>query len=370
MDESFEWGRELFLRGVTEYQAGRYAEAEWRFAEALALVPGRVSTLTNLGAVRLKLGRAADALVVLDQALAQEPDNVEALSQRATALASLGRHEEALRDFDRSLTLRPAQGAAWSYRGNVLREMGLLAEARLSFEQALAHGADRELNSYYLAALGGNDAPLSSPGGYVQSLFDSYAGEFDSHLVKQLRYDAPGVLAARIAAEGRHFRRALDLGCGTGLCGAALAPLCDAIDGVDVSGAMLEKARALRVYSELDQVDVVLALQQARHRYEAVIAADVFAYLGDLEPVFAGVARVLEAGGLFCFTVEAGEESEAAAGFVLRPSLRYAHSRAYLLRLAQAHGFEARHIESRPIREDQRVPIPGLFIWLALPKPS
>lgn len=362
MDSNFERARAFFIDGVQHYEAGRYAQAEQKFAASLALLPGRVSSLTNLGATRLKLGRPEEALAVLDEALAQEPDNAEALGHRGTALAELGQREEALAAFDRVVQLQPALGTAWSHRGSVLRELGRTEEAIASFEKAIAHGADAELNAYYLASLRKDArAPAAPPPHYVQALFDAYAGQFDDHLVRQLRYDAPQVLVQRLAAAGRRFGRALDLGCGTGLCGPLLKPLCDAVDGVDLSANMLDKASALGVYALLEQAELQQYLQATPQRYDLAIAADVLIYLGDLQPLFAGVARVLQTGGLFCFTVE---HAQGDAPYELRPSLRYAHSEPALRALAAQQGFKVMHLERRTLREEQRVPIAGLFVWL------
>src|SRR5688572_23527844 len=96
MDANFEQAKKFFETGVAHYEAGRFADAETQFAAALALMPGRVSVLTNLGAARLKLGKLQEAAAVLDEALAQEPDNVEALSHCATVMAELGYKQPAL----------------------------------------------------------------------------------------------------------------------------------------------------------------------------------------------------------------------------------------------------------------------------------
>lgn len=361
MDVNFEQAKAFFLEGVRDCEAGRFDAAERRFAASLALLPGRPSTLTNLGAVRLKLGRAEDALAVLDEALSQEPDNVEALGHRATALAELGRHGEALAGFDRVVALAPSLGHAWTLRGSVLKDLGRLDEAAESFRQALAHGGDARVNRYYLAGLEGRDAPEAPPREYVQALFDGYAPAFDEQLMGALRYEAPQRLASGLRALDRRFERAMDLGCGTGLCGPLIAPFTGAIDGVDLSAAMLERARQKGVYASLSQGDLVEWLAAAGSGYDLAIAADVFIYVGALEKVFAGVARALRPGAVFCFSVEAAGEDE---GLALRPSLRYAHSQPYLRGLAGAHGFALLRSEHAPIREDQREPIPGLYLWL------
>ena len=362
MNGTFEQARDFFLEGLAHYQAGRFAQAETSLAASLSLLPGRASTLTNLGATRLKLGRPEDALELLDEALAQEPANLEALGHRAAALAELGGRHEALACLDRVLALDAGLGHAWSLRGRLLQEAGNTQEALAAFEQALAHGADAELNRYYLAGLQGGVTPAAPPRHYVEQLFDGYAVQFDAHL-QALNYRVPAVLARGFPA-GRRFEAALDLGCGTGQCGPLLLPLATAIDGIDLSSNMLAQAEALAVYRSLAQADVADHLATTPQRYDLVIAADVFIYVGALDAVFAGVARVLQPGGLFCFSVE---ECGEGHDLLLQPSLRYAHSEGYLRTLARQHGFEVTQLQRGTVREDQRVAIPGLFAWLARP---
>lgn len=364
MNGTFEQARDFFLDGLAHYQAGRFAQAETSLSASLALLPGRPSTLTNLGATRLKLGRPQDALELLDEALAQEADNLEALGHRAAALAELGHRDAALACLDRVLALDANLGHAWSLRGSLLKEAGRLEEAATAFETALAHGADPELNRYYLAGLRGGVTPAAPPRHYVEQLFDGYAGGFDAHL-QALHYRVPQVLAEGLAAspvDRAAFTAALDLGCGTGQCGPLLRPLAGAVDGIDLSANMLAQAEALKVYRTLVQADVADHLATTDERYNLLVAADVFIYVGALDAVFAGAARVLEPGGVFCFSVE-----EAACGhdLALQPSLRYAHSEGYLRALAQQHGFTVERLARGTVREDQRVAIAGLFAWLS-----
>ena len=359
MNGTFEQARDFFLAGLAHYQAGRFAQAEVSLAASLALLPGRASTLTNLGATRLKLGRPQDALELLDEALAQEPDNLEALGHRAASLAELGRREDALDCLDRVLALDAGLGHAWSLRGSLLKEAGRKDEAIAAFGEALAHGADPELNRYYLAGLQGGVTPAAAPRHYVEQLFDGYAGQFDAHL-QALNYRVPAVLAQGLP-HGRRFDAALDLGCGTGQCGPLLRPLTAALDGVDLSSNMLARAEELGMYRSLAQADVADHLAATPERYDLVVAADVFIYVGALDAVFAGVVRVLRPGGMFCFSLE-----EAAEGhdLLLQPSLRYAHSEGYLRALAGQHGFAVAKLARGTVREDQQVAIPGLFAWL------
>jgi predicted TPR repeat methyltransferase len=98
---------------------------------------------------------------------------------------------------------------------------------------------------HLIAALSGGDSERA-PSEYVQQLFDQYAQKFDSHLVEVLSYSVPDKLAEllRPHAESSRAKWAmLDLGCGTGLSGAAIAPYARELVGVDLSSKMLEKAR-------------------------------------------------------------------------------------------------------------------------------
>jgi predicted TPR repeat methyltransferase len=90
--------------------------------------------------------------------------------------------------------------------------------------------------------------------------------------------------------------------------------------------------------------------------------ADVFIYVGALEPVFAGVRRVLSPGGLLAFSVETPDAADGG-GLVLRPSLRYAHGEAYVRNLAARHGLRVLSAQAGPLREDQQRPVAGQY-WV------
>ncbi len=430
MTDPFEQAKHLFLQGLRDFEAGRLPEAERAFEASLELLPGRVSTLVNLGATKLRLSKPLEALGTLDQALAREPGDRDAWGHRGEALARLGRYEEALAScdkaiaidagflpalqgrgmvltrlrryeealiaFDQLAALLPWNGEVWQHRGQTLQKLGRHAEALLSydkalslnrglaeawslrggilkdqrrlaeaiecFREALTHGGDAELNRYFLASLVGRDAPASAPHRYVQSLFDDYADTFDEHLVTVLRYEAHRFLVDNLRGVGPEcFGAALDLGCGTGLCGPLIKPAVQRLDGVDLSPLVLDKARMLGIYEQLVQGDLVEHLRGTPQTYDLVLSADVFIYVGDLEPVFAGVSRVMNRGGVFCFSVEQTGDEQT---FQLTTQQRYAHSERYVRQLAERHAFETVKMLRHAIREDQREPIAGLYFYL------
>lgn len=398
--QAFEQARELFAAGVQMLSSGRLEEAEQSFLGSLALLPERISTLVNLAAVRVRLGNPAGALEVAEQVLRRERRNADAWFQGAEALSLLGRHqealqafanaaqlndaampwyrhgqtlqdlerdEEALQSYERAIAADPGFAPAWTNKGNILRERSHLAEAAEAFRQAMAHGSDDALHEYYLASVcaDGAQAAATAPGDYVEGLFDAYASGFERHVVGTLGYRAHEVLAGEVVrlAPGRWFDSMLDLGCGTGLCGERLKTCGGSLTGVDLSSRMLQQAEANGRYTRLVHQDVEGFLESTDTRHDLVVAGDVFIYVGDLARVFAGVGRVMEPGGLFCFSLEVTDK-DGDADFKLQPSLRFAHSERYARRLAAEHGLEVIGMKYAPLRQDQQKPIDGLFVSL------
>jgi predicted TPR repeat methyltransferase len=110
---------------------------------------------------------------------------------------------------------------------------------------------------------------------------------------------------------------------------------------------MLERARQCRIYDCLVCCELTEFLQTRTETFDLVVATDVFIYVGGLAPVFQGVRRALGDRGIFGFTVEISEEQD----FTLQPSRRYAHSAAYLRKLAEEHGFVLETMEPHTLRE-------------------
>lgn len=356
-----EFARTEFAAGIQAFEAGALAQAEAHFVASLQACPGRPSTLLNLGLVQLHLGRPVSALAALDEVLAQEPDSPDALLYRGICLGELGRAAEGVATLDRLLALQPRLGQAWSHRGGMLKDLGRHDEAIASLQRALELGADTTLNRFFLAALDPvREAPSQPPAGYVEGLFDGYAQQFDSELVERLGYRAPGQLVALLPREGR-WLEVLDLGCGTGLAAPLLAPRCQALDGVDLSARMLDRARERGLYRQLVQADAVEFLQAQSSRYGLVLAADVLIYVGALEALLPAVLESLEPGGLFAFTAEEAPAEAAERGWCLAASSRYQHHEDYLRRLAAQHGGRWHALARAPLRREQHGAIGGLF---------
>jgi predicted TPR repeat methyltransferase len=349
-------------QGIALSDLNRHAEALPSLERAIALAPTHGAARFHRGIALNVLRRHEAAHADFAWLVQQQADNAEAWFRHGQTLQALGRHAEAQPAYERALALDDTIAQAWSNLGGIHKDARRIDAAASCYERAIEHGADRELHRWYLASLRAEATPGKAPKAYLEALFDDYADQFDSHLLKVLRYRAPTVLAEAIGrAQPQGFGSALDLGCGTGLVAPLLKGAVPHIDGVDLSQRMLDKARALGLYDRLVKAEVVEHLLATERRYDLVLSADVVPYLGELEPLFAAVRRVIEPGGVFAFSAERAEPTER---FVLRASMRYAHGEAYLRGLAAQHGFATVELLQQVLREDAGQPIEGLYLVL------
>jgi predicted TPR repeat methyltransferase len=264
-----------------------------------------------------------------------------------------------------AVELAPNFASAWFTLGEIRTKLGEPEVAVAAFREALrADPLDRHGAGLRLMRLGAE--PLAGmPQAYVQVLFDQYAPRFESALVGDLAYRGPAllfkaVLAVRAAAKKpAFFKRAIDLGCGTGLAAAAFAKGVDHFTGVDLSPRMIDKSRATGHYAELEVADVVQALRNTPDaRADLILAADVMIYVADLVPILSEVARVLTPGGLVAFTTETHD----GEGVLLGEGLRYAHSATYVRASVDAAGLKLSHLDNLSARNEDNVPAPGLVV--------
>ncbi|KQT61557.1 methyltransferase type 12 [Methylobacterium sp. Leaf456] len=247
------------------------------------------------------------------------------------------------------------------------------AAALEAFGRALALDPDDVLGSrLHLAGLGAVEAATAIGPAYVRALFEGYALRFERHLVDELGYRGPQMMVEALDALSlalpdapRHFPHALDLGCGTGLMGRALAGRVGVLAGCDLSPAMLAQACRTGLYARLAEADLVAFLAaEPSDSADLVTAADVFIYLGDLAPALRGIAHVLAPGGLAILTVQSPEAGE---GIVLGDDGRYAHGDAHLDDGAEAAGLAVVALQQAGIRRQKKINVPGRILILQRP---
>jgi predicted TPR repeat methyltransferase len=261
--------------------------------------------------------------------------------------------------------LAPGFASAWFTLGEIREQLGERDAAIAAFRKAQdADPEDRHGASLRLMLLGAQElSPM--PQAYVRALFDQYAPKFETALVDDLGYRGPAllfkaVLAARLAVrKPAFFKRAIDLGCGTGLAATAFAKEVDHFIGIDLSPRMIEQARSTGLYAELEVADMLDGLRcKPDTSANLILAADAMVYLSDFAPLLCEVRRVLVAGGLLAFTAE----THGGDGVILGEGLRYAHGDSYVRECVRDAGLTLSRCEDLSARNEDNVPVPGLVV--------
>lgn len=264
------------------------------------------------------------------------------------------------------MTVRTRKALAAAYnRGLAAERAGDVDAAAAAYAEALRLDPDDEGGvSVRLAALGRAPSPARAPAAYVATLFDQHAEAFDDILVGQLGYRTPQDI--RDALTGR-YPRMLDLGCGTGLCAAALRDITEHRTGVDLAENMVEIAHDRGDYDDLYVGDVEGFLEAAAEEgetWDLIVAADVLPYLGAVETLFARAADRLNPGGALIFSTEL---LDGAGDWAVGPKHRFGHSEPYLRRALAAAGLTAAAFAPIVVRSDDGAPVHGQLVTATRP---
>jgi len=357
-------GEALKMLAIALYRNGATGEAEDCARRAVALKPQAVDAVNILGSILGQSGRYDEAvrtLRPLEPRLTKFPG---ACLTYGLALRGIRDYAAAAVWFAHAVARDPTLPDVYLNLGFVLAELDRRDEAIAALICAVERSPGSAAARHMLASLNGSN-PDTPPIDYVRALFDEYAPRFERELTVDLGYRVPEILRNLVdaAAPARKFSRALDLGCGTGLSGAAIKDRAAEIVGVDVARAMIAEARAKKIYTALFAMEILayLASNDAQRKpFDLAVAADVFIYVGNLEATFAALAARMAPTGLFAFSVESYEGD----AFVLRESGRYAHGTAYIERLAAQHGFAIVSREPIAIRKAKEGHVNGLAFVL------
>jgi predicted TPR repeat methyltransferase len=269
-----------------------------------------------------------------------------------------------------AIELAPGFASAWFTLGQIREQLGERDAAIAAFRHAVIADPDDRHGAKLRLMLLGAEQLSDMPPAYVRALFDQYAPKFETALVDDLGYRGPAllfkaVLSARAAVnKPAFFKRAIDLGCGTGLAAAAFAKEVNEFIGIDLSPRMIERARVTGLYAELEVTEMVQGLLgRGDASADLILAADAMVYVADLAPVLTEAKRVLVPGGLLAFTVE----THGGEGVLLGEGLRYAHGAGHVRRAIENAGLKLSRLEDLSARNEDNAPVPGLVAVAAKP---
>lgn len=336
------------------------------YEQALQRRPGWLEARLGIADALLVAADYTAALALYQQIAHEQPDYLPVLTRIGMALRRAQRAAQAIAHYQACIARHPQVPELHNNLAQLYLQSGERAAAITCLERVLELTPADSTARHLLDAVTGQHTERA-PADYVRSLFDNYAETFDSHLVDKLHYRTPQRLAAALRPLLPQAARltTLDLGCGTGLMIEALRDVCAQSVGVDIAPKMIERARHKGLYSELYAEDLIGFMQRsAANRYELILAADVFVYLGDLAPIFAETRRLLRPGGWFAFTVEANDGS---ADFELDHTGRYRHRESYLQTLAANNRLQSLYQARSVIRTQHEQPVQGYICVLTRP---
>lgn len=397
----------LHYLGVAQFQLGHHQDALTLIAAALKLVPDYVDARNNLGNVLKECGQLAEAEVAYKAVLAARPDFLSAHNNLGVVLAAQRRFDEAIAAYRQAIAQNVDYAEAWHNLGNALKKNGEVEEALSAYRHAILLAPyttsayydlgrtlathrrfdealevyrkwqtlepDNPVVAHMIAAYeGGQGAHGDQAGsgmqrasdGYLQKTFDSFAESFDDVLAG-LDYRAPaltGALVAELLGEARPVHTVLDAGCGTGLCAHYLKPYASVLDGVDLSGGMLAKARLRGQYDELIEAELCGWLQQHPARWDLIVSTDTLIYFGALEVLLQAAGSALRTDGHLIFTLEAMPAGVEAGSWYLQAHGRFCHARTYIETSLQMAGFGQIILREVTLRLENEVPVAGYLV--------
>lgn len=135
--DNLEQAKILFFSGLECYKKELFVEAELNFIKSLSLAPNRLSALTNLIAVQIKLNKLESANNLINSALSLYPNDDQLYLNQGQLHELNDNWKNALVSYDKALLLNPESPEVHFNRGNALKQLNEFNKAILSYEKAI-----------------------------------------------------------------------------------------------------------------------------------------------------------------------------------------------------------------------------------------
>jgi len=352
--------------GIVLQSNGRLDDAINSYRRAIAIDPSHANAYSNLGVLLRATGRPVEAEAAYREAIQLNPEHIDAYTNLGILLNGLKRTEEAAACYCKVITLRPKHREARKLLAVAHCTLGEIDKAVSILEEWLEEEPENAIARHMLAACTGRDIPERASNAFIEATFDSFASSFESKL-ERLSYRAPALVAEMLEDSGlerSHRLDVLDAGCGTGLCGAIVAPFARRLVGVDLSEGMLAHAKDKNVYHTLVKAELTEYLRDHIEAFDLIVSADALVYFGDLKGVIAALAGALRPNGLVVFTLEQAVGNSVGVDYRLELHGRYSHDQVYVERLLTSSGLQSKIIHA-DLRTEAGALVQGLVIRAA-----
>jgi predicted TPR repeat methyltransferase len=324
----------------------RFDEAIVCYQRALTAEPNMPEVYNNLGNIYKNLEQFEEAETYYRRAILLRPDFVACYCNLGSVLRKLKKFTDGIDAYRKALELSPAYKLAYEGLGICYKETGARDEAIECFNRYLEIDPTGESEvKLWLALLKGTEVPDRYPASVMITTYEKKAENWDLYIQRPgMEFLGPQhvhEMLQKLNLPQQQQFAALDIGCGTGICGEYLRGYAKHLVGVDLSPHMLEQAQKKGLYDELECLDAVAYMQNCKATFDLAVASGVLILFGDLKQVFQATAGLLKSGGLFVFTLYRSEIESVS----VRHNLHFAHSETYIRETALAAGFEVARLD-------------------------
>ena len=354
---------------VSQMNFGFYEGARLGFEHYLILNPWDADTICNLGIIYWKEKKLKKALSYFKFNLKHHPNHFEThlnlaslyysypkhlymaiqhyhfvLTQKpelndirfnlASCLQKKGLHLEAIQHYQSILKIYPKHYPSLYNLGCIHWRMQNQKKASFFWQEALKIAPNQKDLRFMFEYFIENKMDLSKHQDYVENLFNHYADYYETHLLNELAYQLPHFL--KQYTKPFNFQRALEIGCGTGLCGKNLKSSCQNLIGIDISEQMLKKAREQNIYDHLFKESYEAFLAPEKTNFNLIAAFDVTPYIANMELFLKLCQHRLATKGRLWLTIELNNLED----ITLEPSGRFSYSKGLIEKLAFQNGLK------------------------------
>ncbi len=390
----------LIEKAIERDKSGYKQEAMCLYNQVLDTEPDNREALNNKAALLYEEGSYGEALTFCDRVLAVNAKYRPALINKANSLYMLKKIPEAMDIYLEIIKLYPEElsvrqtiadiydndedyeNSARQYlylieKGalvnediyiNLASELYMMTTEHKNKEAVkmakiwLKHTPENPIALHTAASLGvkGVKKPAQLNQQYVKNVFDAFASSFEN-VLNQLEYKSPFLVSEAWRRYAKNNTDILDAGCGSGLCGKWIYKHNPSVNlcGVDISAKMLEKAKEKNIYKKLYESELISFFESNNQKFNCIISADVFTYFGNIEYLFALIAKNISDNGVFIFTITLLDSYFTS--YKLEKSGRYMHSCRYIEKNLKKAGFTILAKEKDVMRYEAEKPVFGML---------
>jgi len=318
------------------YRQGDIGEAVKHIKAAISNAPGHWGFWKQLIEMLMDRALHADAAHACEQAAKHAGKNVELMNFWGVALQSTGDHLQASEKLEEGTRLDKSNATVHRNLSLNLMKLERLEECVEAFTRSTTPYSPSPTTGDGVEP--GPDIPV------VEANYARLAGKYDANALHVRMADRMyQLMIDTFGGETDGGINILDCACGTGLLGRKVRPLAKTLAGIDLSPDMIERAETSGNYDQLfvgDMAETMRGLPgkldaKIEAKFDAIACNSAIYHVADLSPFFSAAAGLLSDGGYLFVSTDPCDDA-----FDIRETCanEYAHSRAYLRRLAEQNG--------------------------------